>query len=143
MRSRNWCFTINNYSMEDINRLKALEYKYIVFGEEVGSKGTPHIQGYIEFKNARSFQSVSKKIKGHIEKRKGNAIQASQYCKKDGKFYEDGTCPIKQMCPKRRKRYLKILLNAYRAFEHHDVDDSSIIEAILYFSSGKIDLRKG
>ena len=46
------CFTINDYSEEDIQEMKMFgtEYcTYIVFGKEIApSTGTPHLQGYAE-----------------------------------------------------------------------------------------------
>lgn len=51
MTKRNcYCFTYNNYTADGEEQLKAwLEEftKYAVFGHEVGEKGTPHLQGYI------------------------------------------------------------------------------------------------
>lgn len=53
-RSRNWCFTLNNYTPEDIEYFKSLDCKYI-FQEEVGEeKGTPHLQGTLMYKNPRT-----------------------------------------------------------------------------------------
>lgn len=95
-RSRTWCFTINNYNNEDIKVLKDLNYKYIVCGDEVGDSGTPHIQGFVLFENALSFDSLKKKLPKttHIEKTKGTPQQNITYCKKSGNIlYEDGTQP--------------------------------------------------
>lgn len=90
-RIRNCCFTVNNYK----DKKKIIKFfetaSYIVIGEEVGAKGTPHLQGYAEWVNAVSFKKVHKNIElGHIERRKGTPMQASEYCKKDGKFFERG-----------------------------------------------------
>ena len=54
MRSRNYCFTINNYSTEDLEHLACNVSdicNYLICGFEVGEKGTPHIQGYCNLKN--------------------------------------------------------------------------------------------
>lgn len=91
MYFRNVVFTLNNYSDEEVNSLKKLNYNYIVFGFEIGESGTPHLQGYIEFKNSISLSSLKKMIKrAHLERRQGSPLQASDYCKKDGNFWEDG-----------------------------------------------------
>lgn len=92
-RSRNWCFTINNPTDEEKEKCKNIECTYIVFGDEVGAEGTPHIQGYIEFKDAKSMSSTKKALgnRGHLEIRRGSPLQASDYCKKEGKFVERGT----------------------------------------------------
>lgn len=90
-RSRNWCYTLNNYTEEELKGLKDIDCKYHVLGEEVGEKGTKHIQGYIEFANAISFESIKSKLfRAHIEKRLGSSKQASDYCKKENKFVEIG-----------------------------------------------------
>ena len=50
-RCHNWCFTLNNYTAEEEEKLKGElpGVKYIVFQRERGhEKGTPHLQGYLE-----------------------------------------------------------------------------------------------
>ena len=79
LRSRRWCFTLNNYTDDEtksiLEQVKDTDTKYIL-GFEVGDQGTPHIQGYMEFKNARSFASMKKMIpRAHLEKAKGNTKQ--------------------------------------------------------------------
>lgn len=91
MSARNLCFTLNNYTDEEYKALIVLECKYIVIGKEVGENGTPHLQGYVEFKGSKRFgtlKRINEKI--HWEKRMGTAQQAADYCKKDGDFEERG-----------------------------------------------------
>lgn len=91
-RSRNYCFTLNNYSDDHVNEIASWDCKYVVFGKEEGKEGTPHLQGYVEFKNAKTLKSLKKLNKAiHWEARKGTAKQAADYCKKDGDFMEHGT----------------------------------------------------
>lgn len=110
-RLRNICFTLNNYTEEEIIKIKEINYSFIVLGYEIGEKGTPHIQGYIEFLNARSFKSLTKMFfkRAHLENRKGFPKQAAGYCLKgespevpnysvyfdkpgiNAKFFMDGT----------------------------------------------------
>ena len=87
---RNVCYTLNNYSEEDVRRLQALQegVSYHIFAKEVGESGTPHLQGYIEFENPRATGSGWKNLKKlmgecHFESRRGTAHQASDYCMKD------------------------------------------------------------
>lgn len=96
-KTKYYCFTLNNYNDNDIQRLRDANdntrVSYIVFGREVGESGTPHLQGYIEL-NLRSTMGQVKSILGsrvHLEARRGTAEEASAYCKKDGEFEEFGT----------------------------------------------------
>ncbi len=80
-----WCFTFNNYTDGDVNDISSkvpiLCKKYIV-AKEVGESGTPHLQGYLEFKKkCRPKGLFSEKI--HWEKSKGSALDNSIYCSKD------------------------------------------------------------
>lgn len=93
MRSRNYCFTINNYTEGDLLQCKTLECRYLVVGEEVGESGTPHLQGTVCFVNTRTFSAVKKDLpKAHIEVCR-NVQSSITYCKKDGKFFEKGDPP--------------------------------------------------
>lgn len=92
MAARNLCFTINNYSENEIDDLANWDQvTYLVYGKEVGDNGTPHLQGYVEFKTNKKYGTIKKKIpRAHMEARKGTAKQAADYCKKDGNFTEVG-----------------------------------------------------
>lgn len=93
-KSRDFVFTLNNYTENDKQRLNKLpnNVDYIIYGEEIGEEGTHHLQGFIQYKHPVSF-SVCKNALGerfHIEKRRGTIQQAIEYCKKDGKYYDVG-----------------------------------------------------
>ena len=45
---------------KEYNALQTIECKYQIIGKEIGEKGTPHLQGFIAFKSARSFNAVRK-----------------------------------------------------------------------------------
>lgn len=93
-KSRAWQFTINNYKTLDILKCLELNTKYYIVGEEVGLKGTPHLQGYCYFENPRALGGVKKLLgEGHYEQAKGTAEQNKTYCSKEGKFYEGGIMP--------------------------------------------------
>lgn len=92
-RARGWCFTLNNAGKEEVDRLvKEMEPDpiYAVFGKEVGSGGTPHIQGFIYWENPQFFSKVKELVgeRAHIEKLKGPVKKAAQYCKKEGAWIE-------------------------------------------------------
>lgn len=84
-RARGWCFTYNNYDDNVVEFFKNIcpkEADFIVFGFEMGEKKTPHLQGYIEFPNARRGSALRKLYDGktHWEVRKGKAEDAFLYC---------------------------------------------------------------
>ena len=92
MSYRNVCFTLNNYTEENVKSLLKLPTKYLVFGREIGDSGTPHLQGYLEFDKRYRFNTAKRMLpKCHLEPRKGTAQQAADYCKKDKEFTETGT----------------------------------------------------
>lgn len=90
-RTRNVCFTGFN---ENGYKFNEKQMKYLVVGKEIcPTTGKEHWQGYVELKNAKTFSAIKKLFKDnklHLEERKGNALQASNYCKKDGKYEEFG-----------------------------------------------------
>lgn len=95
-RLRNACFTVNNPIVTREQFLSDLiqsdKCTYIVIGSETGAKGTPHFQGYVEFKDQIDFHIAKDLLlHGHIEPRRGSPKQASDYCQKDGDFDIWGT----------------------------------------------------
>nr|AGG39826.1 replication-associated protein [Diporeia sp. associated circular virus] len=93
-KNRSYCFTWNNYSIENIDYVKdyiTKNSKYGCFGVEIGTSGTPHLQGYIQFENPRSYKKIINDLKGcHIIISKGNKKQNIDYCSKDNSFWEFG-----------------------------------------------------
>lgn len=90
-RFRGWCFTLNNYTDEELDRLKKLKCDYIIMQHEVSKTGTPHIQGYMEFENARTMlgvKNVTECRRMHLEPRHGTPQQASDYCRKQKSPYD-------------------------------------------------------
>lgn len=95
MSAKNWCFTLNNYTSEEVELVNALypdHVGYLVYGIEVGESGTPHLQGYVQLLK-KSRISVPKKLipRAHWEQSRGTPDQAVAYCKKDGDVKEFGT----------------------------------------------------
>lgn len=100
-RARRWCFTLNNYTEKQADaireRASSLAVVYCCFGKEIApSTGTPHLQGYIEWVNGKSWRAAMKwfyeceeampyMIKAHGSQKKNIA-----YCSKDGDFFEFG-----------------------------------------------------
>lgn len=94
-RSRAWVFTLNNYQPYHEELLQRIRCQYLVFGREVGESGTPHLQGYIYFTNAKKLHQVRALVPGaHLEVRRGTHAEAREYCIKDGNIFEKGEPPM-------------------------------------------------
>jgi hypothetical protein len=95
-RFRNFCFTLNNYTDNDVEFLAKVECRYMCYGKEVGENGTPHLQGTVCFKNQITFAVAKKRLcvdeRIHVEATK--ALDKSiDYCQKEGNFIERGERP--------------------------------------------------
>lgn len=88
-RARRWCFTWNNPTdLDKSNMLIWCKSKtsFYIFEEEIGEeKGTPHLQGYFEFKNATRFSTLKSQLpKINFRIAKGSKKQNIAYCSKSG-----------------------------------------------------------
>ncbi len=98
-RSRSWCFTLNNYTEEDVvslshNKWDDMKINKLVFQEEIGKNKTKHLQGVVKFRNQVSFSNLKEFHKG-IHWSKCRNIKASiKYCSKvdtrNGELYTIG-----------------------------------------------------
>lgn len=88
-KSRAWVFTLNNYTDQDITEVKQnlTDCVDFVVGREVGTNGTPHLQGVMKWKNARHFAAVQKMFnsRAHWEQCK-NWNASVNYCKKENNY---------------------------------------------------------
>jgi hypothetical protein len=94
-RSRSYVFTLNNYTEPEELYVQGVECEYLVYGREKGESETPHLQGFIKFRNARTFNAMRKMFpRAHVEicRSVGDSIR---YCKKDGDIFEKGIEPQK------------------------------------------------
>jgi len=86
-RARSWCFTLNNPTEEEILKPQSWEgYNYLVYQLEQGEAGTPHLQGYVNFKNPVRFSEIRKLFidsRAHVSAAKGTAEQNKKYCTKE------------------------------------------------------------
>lgn len=95
-RSRGYTLTLNNYNEEEYKNILSvaqLHSEKWIFGKEVGKEGTPHIQGYMYFKQPKDFKNVIKLFNNqriHFENAKGNPKQNFDYCSKDGNYESYG-----------------------------------------------------
>lgn len=94
-RSRTWCFTINNFTDEDVeNMLKLKENSKvtdIIAGKEHETEGTKHIQGFIRFKTLKSMGQVKIILgnRAHVEIARGTIEDNEKYCTKEGNVIVD------------------------------------------------------
>lgn len=88
MSSRTWCFTWNNYSPEDELVLQNYDFKFILYGREVASTGTRHLQGLLVLREPQRISFLKKNFgsRPHFEVCR-NFPASVQYCKKDGDFF--------------------------------------------------------
>jgi len=95
-RAKHYAFTCNNYTDEHITLLltafDAGGISYLIFGEEVGASGTPHLQGHVSFTVLTRGLQAKAKLSIPCDLSVARNIGASiNYCKKDGLFTELGT----------------------------------------------------
>lgn len=121
-----WCFTLNNYNNVEIDELITICSKcskYYIWGYEVGEEGTPHLQGYVEFKTKHRPKEVIPNVRIHWEKCKGNRESNFSYCSKGGDYFING----------KRQKPLKLIskLRPWQAdlmnILNNEADDRSIL----------------
>lgn len=89
---RHFTFTHNNYDGTEVE--DAIDCRYIIYGKEVGESGTPHLQGFISFKEKKSLKQLIKLLPGcHVEVARVPEA-AIEYCKKEGQVTERGVAPV-------------------------------------------------
>ncbi len=87
-RARRWAFTLNNPSseVEDLfaqNPFKGSATHWVVQKESGVAGGTPHLQGFVAWKSAKTFAVTKELLHGaHIEAAKGNNTDNFTYCTK-------------------------------------------------------------
>jgi len=83
MNSRNWCFTLNNPTSNEIQSIDAWDIKALIVGLEHGGKGTEHLQGNVIFKTSKRLTAVKKlSDRAHWEITKSPS-DAWNYCSKE------------------------------------------------------------
>lgn len=95
---KQWVFTINNYSDEELSSLKQRlqeHSQYAIIGQEQASTGTEHLQGFVSFKKKVRFSGAKQIIgdRAYIAPSRASAAANQAYCSKDGQFWEHGVPP--------------------------------------------------
>lgn len=91
-QAKRWVFTWNNYPEDWENKIRtsfgSSGSKIWIAGKEVGEKGTPHIQGYVELnKKSRPFTVFPFLPLGiYWKAARGSREENYGYCSKDGEF---------------------------------------------------------
>lgn len=99
-QDRHFCFTINNWTEEELNQLKEIELKkikYIIVGEEIGEQGTPHLQCFITWANVKTESACRKRLPKRAYVRfmypHSTPTACAEYCKKQKVIHEAGSFP--------------------------------------------------
>lgn len=145
MESKNWIFTLNNYSDEDIASMEAWPTTYLIYGKETcPTTQTPHLQGYAIFKSNKMLTALKKLFaRAHWEKRRGSHAEASEYCKKEKNFHETGTPPkTPQEKGAMEKRKWSEAFTAAKEGRLDDIPDDMRIRYYSTFKHIKIDYFK-
>ena len=125
-QGKHWQFTVNNPSDADRRKLCDLgadsgRCSYLIYGEEVGASGTPHLQGHVSFVAKTRFRQVKALLPDGAHLELVRLLQRHiDYCKKDGAFTEFGTPPTREASGSG----LRTDLAAFRAAVESGVTDS-------------------
>jgi Putative viral replication protein len=99
--SRRYVFTLNNPTEDEeqfIYEWCSTNTRYAIIGREVGSSGTPHLQGFLILERPQRFSFLQRNLcaRLHVEAARGTSQQAAEYCRKEGLYEEFGELPTEQ-----------------------------------------------
>lgn len=119
-RKYNFTFTLHNWTEPWLHALHehfSDHCKFWICGDEVGKGGeTPHLQGYFEWKDAKTFTATCRRLKAittpgiHIEVAKKNRQANVNYCKKECRTVHGSAVVAKKLTTKEIKADLKASL---------------------------------
>ncbi len=79
-----WVVTLNNPSDPTVLLEDYSEVSYAIWQLESGDSNTPHLQGYVEWKNKKSLSGCKRQHStAHWAVRRGTRDQARDYCRKE------------------------------------------------------------
>lgn len=85
--AKRWCFVLNNFTDAETSSIVPVLQEYgslAIIGSEIGEQnGTPHLQGYVEFKKKCRPIGLFDCKRIHWEKCKGNRDSNIKYCSKE------------------------------------------------------------
>lgn len=95
--AKQWVFTLNNYTEEEYNNCCNVlkEMKYAIVGKEIGSSGTPHLQGFFILNTKLRLSGLKKLFNNdryHFDRSNcKDGTKSSDYCKKGQQSHEEWT----------------------------------------------------
>lgn len=153
VRSKNVCFTINNYTPEQLAKVKALQdthgdkINYIVFQEEIGKQGTPHLQGFTQLTKLLGVRQLRGLFGGgHFTSANGTIEQNRTYCTKDD-TRRDGTSPYEYGTPRQSEKGRRNDLElAAKAFMQRDRGIANLVcefpKQYVMYNRGLLSIRQ-
>lgn len=92
---RSVCFTLNNYTEQDVEHIKEGPFKFLVFQRETGANGTPHLQGYAQGKGSIAWNTWKRLLtdRAAFFAAKGTPRENYDYCTKED-TRDAGTVPF-------------------------------------------------
>jgi len=135
VRSNRICFTLNNYTEEELcivqDFLKRDFVTYGIVGQEIGKSGTPHLQGFVHLKtsylkakdgNVSKWKSLCPGFqRAHLESAYGTDQDSKKYCSKDKVLLEVGV-------PTETTTIWNQLVNATSMEEAKQIDPESYLK---------------
>ncbi len=119
-QSASWFLTWNNYTEQSIDILLGLKPKSYMIQEEIGKKGTPHLQGVLTFKKKVKFSWLCTECPGVDWSMARNLAACINYCSKmdtrNGKIWNKGYKPKKLLVHdpldgKKKYKYQQLIIN--------------------------------
>lgn len=89
--AKHWVFTLNNYDEADLSKLSPASIElsenppdYLIWQEEKGESGTPHLQGFVSLNKKQRISAVKKVVgdRARIAVANGTPDQSRKYCSK-------------------------------------------------------------
>lgn len=111
-QAKYWCFTLNNYTQDEIPTSLFTGAVYLIFGKETSSTGTPHLQGFTAFNDRKRATQVQRMLKRACWSVARNLSASPEYCKKEGDFKEFGTLPAVCKSKPGKRNELQVFMEA-------------------------------